>query len=105
MWTYTVSNSGKHVSVNSATNAVDTSGIIQVSSFAKYINVSDTDYYEQPSLWCEAESQAIYNITGGIGATLTGPLSITVPYGRTWTQYVVFRASLVQEHIYFGYHV
>lgn len=89
---------------NTATNGASAGGYMQVSNFAKYINVSDCDYYVQPALWCEAESQVVYSWSGSVGVSLAGTFSFSISAGASWTGYVVLRASLVQEHIYHGYY-
>lgn len=104
-WSYTVSNNGYHIHANNCVGAANGSGIIGVSNQTYMISVSDTDYYGQPTLWCEAQQDAIFNFSGSIGIALSGTaaFNFSVSAGKTWNQYTVFRASLTQEHYYNGY--
>lgn len=100
---YTVSNGQHHVHINNAHNGQDSGIGVGVQNSGKYINIVDTDYSQDPTTWCEAESQVVFGVTGSVGLSLFGVLSFSVNVGYNWTQYAITRESLVAQHDYAAY--
>lgn len=102
---FTVSDNNACVIINSCHTGQSAGGIITVANASKNVNVNSCKRNQNPTLWCEANNQVVFNVSGSVGLNLTGDLSISVTAGQSWTQYAIIRISLVAAHSYAAYYI
>lgn len=94
----TVSNNGYNVHVNYGQASQASYGNIGIANHAMYVHVNDTDYYQDPTLWCYVENSVVFARSGSVGVTLGGIFSFSITAGANWTQSAYIKTSLSALH-------